>query len=146
MKLVIQRAQSAAVSIAGETVGEIQAGLMILVGFTHEDTAEEVHKKIQKVIQLRIFNDEEGKMNLSVLQTGGSILVVSQFTLYAQTQKGNRPSFITAAPPEIAIPLYEQFVQGLKKELGEHKVSTGRFGADMQVSLINDGPVTLIME
>ncbi len=146
MKLVIQRVQSAAVSIAGEMVGEIQAGLMILVGFTHEDTTEEVYKKIQKVIQLRIFNDGEGKMNLSILQTGGSILVVSQFTLYAQTQKGNRPSFITAAPPEIAIPLYEQFVEGLKKELGENNVSTGRFGADMQVSLINDGPVTLILE
>ncbi|OTN77738.1 D-tyrosyl-tRNA(Tyr) deacylase [Enterococcus sp. 8G7_MSG3316] len=144
MKAVIQRVRQASVSIDDIVVGEIKQGLMVLLGITHEDTQEDVAYLVRKLTQLRIFEDEEGKMNRSISAIDGAILSISQFTLYADTKKGNRPSFIKAAPPAIAVPMYEAFNQGLRAT--GITVATGRFGADMQVSLINDGPVTIIID
>lgn len=144
MKAVIQRVRQASVAIEGTVVGEIEQGLMILLGITHDDQQEDVDYLIRKITQLRVFEDEAGKMNRSLAAINGAILSVSQFTLYGDTKKGNRPSFIKAAPPALAIPLYEAFNQGLRES--SVTVATGRFGADMQVSLINDGPVTIIID
>lgn len=145
MKLVIQRVLEAKVVVNQEIVGEISKGLLVFLGITHQDTSKEVDYCIKKLLALRIFEDNEGKMNLSVTDIHGEILVVSQFTLYGDTQKGNRPSFIQAAKPDIAIPLYEEFLEKLKKSTNL-KVQNGIFGADMKVHLINDGPVTIIMD
>jgi len=144
MRAVVQRVSRARVLIDGETVGEIGRGLLILLGVTHTDTPAAAVWLADKVVGLRLFNDADGKMNLSVAEVGGSVLVVSQFTLYGDCQKGRRPSFIDAARPEVAIPLYEAFVNGIKA-LGV-PTATGRFGAMMQVELVNDGPVTLIVD
>jgi D-tyrosyl-tRNA(Tyr) deacylase len=145
MRTVIQRVTSASVSIGGEVVGEIGKGVMLLLGITPEDTQQDADWLVGKISRLRIFDDANGVMNLSLLDTGGEALVVSQFTLMASYKKGNRPSYIHAAPPAVAIPLYEYFVTQLQKALGR-TVPTGRFGADMQVSLTNDGPVTIVMD
>lgn len=145
MRVVIQRAQNASVEIDEKTVGAIENGLVVLVGIEHEDTKEDALWLIGKLCQLRVFSDSEGKMNLSIQDIKGEFLVISQFTLHASTKKGNRPSYIQAARPEIAIPLYEFFIQELKKQ-SELKVETGVFGADMKVSLVNDGPVTIIID
>lgn len=142
MRILIQRVAEAAVKIEGGIHGEINKGLLILLGIEHEDTTEDADWLIQKITGLRIFSDEEGKMNLSSADINGEFLVVSQFTLHASTKKGNRPSYIKAARPETAIPLYEYFVEQLKKN-SQLKVATGVFGADMKVSLVNDGPVTI---
>lgn len=144
MKLVIQRVRSASVVVAGETIGAIDAGLLILVGITVGDTEAQAEHLAGKAARLRIFQDDDGKMNRSVQDIGGACLVVSQFTLYGDCTKGNRPSYITAARPEEAIPLYEHFVAALREQ--EVRVETGEFGADMLVTLENDGPVTLILE
>jgi D-tyrosyl-tRNA(Tyr) deacylase len=144
MRVVVQRVTQARVVVAGEVVGQIERGLLVLLGVTHTDTAEQARWLAEKVVGLRIFEDDAGKMNLDVTEAGGGVLVVSQFTLYGNAQKGRRPSFIEAAPPEIAIPLYEAFVNAVKA-LGV-PVATGRFGAMMQVELVNDGPVTLIVD
>jgi D-tyrosyl-tRNA(Tyr) deacylase len=142
MRVVIQRVSEAAVKIDGTIVGEISKGLLVLLGIAQEDTEQDALYLIQKLINLRIFSDADGKMNLSVQDCGGELLVVSQFTLYADTKKGNRPSYIRAARSEHAIPLYEFFLQELQKG----PIQTGQFGADMKVSLINDGPVTIIID
>jgi len=144
MRAVLQRVSRAKVSIAGETVGEIGPGLLVLLGVTHTDTPEQAQWLAEKIAGLRVFNDADGKMNRDVTEAGGSILVVSQFTLYGDCKKGRRPSFIDAAPPPVAIPLYEAFIDAVKA-LGV-PVATGRFGADMQVELVNDGPVTVILD
>jgi len=144
MRAVVQRVSRAAVVIDGETVGAIQRGLLVLLGVAPADTEKEARWLAEKVAGLRVFNDEAGKMNLGVAEVGGGVLVVSQFTLYGDCRKGRRPSFIAAAPPEIAMPLYEAFVNALRA-LGL-PVATGRFGAMMQVELVNDGPVTLILD
>jgi D-tyrosyl-tRNA(Tyr) deacylase len=144
MRAVLQRVSRAAVVIDGETVGAIQRGLLVLLGVAPADTEKEAQWLAEKVAGLRIFNDEADKMNLGVADVGGGLLVVSQFTLYGDCRKGRRPSFIAAAPPEIAVPLYEAFVNALRA-LGL-PVATGRFGAMMQVELINEGPVTLILD
>jgi len=144
MRAVVQRVSRARVVIDGETVGEVGCGLLVLLGVTHADTAEAAAWLADKVVGLRIFNDADGKMNRSVADVGGGVLVVSQFTLYGDCRKGRRPSFIDAARPEVAIPLYEAFVNGIKA-LGV-PAATGRFGAMMQVELVNDGPVTLMVD
>jgi D-tyrosyl-tRNA(Tyr) deacylase len=146
MRLVIQRVSSASVEVEDFVVAEIETGLLILAGIEEADDAEDIDWLVKKVCQLRIFNDTEGVMNLSVQDIGGKIIVVSQFTLHASTKKGNRPSYIRAAAPETAIPLYEDLVDEFKKALGNKKVETGIFGADMQVYLVNDGPVTIIID
>lgn len=145
MRIVIQRVSEALVMINHKVIGAIKNGLMILAGFEDADTEEDIEWMSKKIIQLRIFNDAEGLMNFSVKDTQGDILLVSQFTLHAATKKGNRPSYIKAARPEKAIPLYEKFIQQLTQELGK-PIATGIFGADMKVSLINDGPVTIIID
>ena len=145
MKSVIQRVSSASVTIDSKIVAEIQKGLLVLVGIEDTDTQEDTNWLCQKIANLRIFGDENDVMNLSVRDIDGEIIVVSQFTLQASTKKGNRPSYINASKPDVAIPIYEGFVQQLEKELGK-KVQTGVFGADMQVSLLNDGPVTIIID
>jgi D-tyrosyl-tRNA(Tyr) deacylase len=145
MRTVIQRVTSASVSIGGEVVGEIGKGVMLLLGITPEDTQQDADWLVGKISKLRIFDDANGVMNLSLQDTGGDALVVSQFTLMASYKKGNRPSYIHAAPPAVAIPLYEYFVAQLQQTLGR-PVPTGQFGADMQVSLTNDGPVTIVMD
>ena len=145
MKAVIQRVSSASVTIDSKTVAEIQTGLLVLVGIEDADTQEDTNWLCQKIANLRIFGDENEVMNLSVKDKDGNIIVVSQFTLHASTKKGNRPSYIKAAKPEVAIPIYKDFVLQLEKELGK-KVQTGVFGADMKVSLVNDGPVTIIID
>jgi D-tyrosyl-tRNA(Tyr) deacylase len=145
MRLVIQRVSEASVTVDSVVTGRIGPGLMILCGIEGDDTAEDAVWLVQKVAQMRIFSDAEGKMNLSVKDIGGGVLVVSQFTLHASTKKGNRPSFIRAARPEQAIPLYEQFMSLLETEIGR-PVERGIFGADMKVALINDGPVTITMD
>tara|TARA_Y100001972_G_C7648659_1_gene326074 strand:+ start:175 stop:624 length:450 start_codon:yes stop_codon:yes gene_type:complete len=144
MIAVIQRVSHASVSIAGIIKGEINSGLVVLIGIEKEDNHEDITWLTQKLVNLRIFADEEGKMNLSVKDIHGEILIVSQFTLHASTKKGNRPSFIKAAKPETAIPLYEKFVHEVSS-LGV-PVKTGEFGANMQINLLNDGPVTLIID
>jgi D-tyrosyl-tRNA(Tyr) deacylase len=144
MRAVIQRVTRARVVIDGEAVGDIGQGLLVLLGVTHSDTAEAAAWLADKVVGLRVFNDADSKMNLSVADVGGGVLVVSQFTLYGDCRKGRRPSFIDAARPEVAIPLYEAFVNGVRA-LGV-PAATGRFGAMMQVELVNDGPVTLIVD
>ena len=144
MRVVVQRVSRASVTIDGEVGGAIGRGLLVLLGVTHADTPEQARWLAEKIAGLRIFPDADGKMNRDVAEAGGSVLVVSQFTLYGSCEKGRRPSFIAAARPEQAIPLYEQFVNELKA-LGV-PVATGRFGAMMQVELVNDGPVTLILD
>jgi D-tyrosyl-tRNA(Tyr) deacylase len=144
MRAVIQRVSRAKVSIAGETAGEIGPGLLVLLGITHDDTPAQARWLAEKIAGLRIFGDTDGKMNRDVAEVGGGVLIVSQFTLYGDCRKGRRPSFIEAAPPPVAIPLYEEFVNAVKA-LGV-PVATGRFGADMQVELVNDGPVTVILD
>ena len=145
MKALIQRVSSASVVVDGNCVAEIKSGLLVLLGVTDADTSKEAAWLASKVVNMRIFNDAEGKMNLSLLDVGGEALVVSQFTLYADARKGNRPSYIQAARPEKAKPLYEAFVAEMEKLLGK-PVPTGVFGADMKVSLVNDGPVTILLE
>ena len=144
MRVVVQRVSRASVTIDGEVVGRIDRGLLVLLGVTHDDTPAKARWLAEKIVGLRIFNDADGKMNLGLTDIGGSVLVVSQFTLYGDCQKGRRPSFIDAARPEVAIPLYEAFVNGVRA-LGV-PAATGRFGAMMQVELVNDGPVTLILD
>lgn len=145
MRIVIQRVSKASVTIEGTIHAEIAAGVLILLGIEKEDSREDINWLCGKVAKLRIFNDSDGVMNKSLLETGDDAIVVSQFTLHASTRKGNRPSYIKAASPLTAIPLYEEFVARLEKELGK-KVGTGEFGADMKVSLLNDGPVTIIID
>ena len=144
MKVVLQRVSGASVSINGEVAGAIGRGFCLLVGFTHTDTGAQVDWMAEKISGLRLFSDDEGKMNLGLREAGGAILVVSQFTLYSDAEKGRRPSFIAAARPETAVPLYERFLAALRAQGFE--VAAGRFGADMQVEIHNDGPVTLILE
>jgi len=143
MKALIQRVAEASVEVDGRMVSRIGPGLLVLLGVRHEDGPDDLEWLSRKVPSLRIFEDEQGQMNRSVVDIGGSILVVSQFTLYADARKGNRPSFSGAARPETAVPLYEAFVRRLKDQLGEDRVGTGVFGASMQVRLINSGPVTI---
>ncbi|HIZ52449.1 MAG TPA: D-tyrosyl-tRNA(Tyr) deacylase [Candidatus Enterococcus avicola] len=144
MRAVIQRVKEASVAIDNEIVGAIQQGFMVLLGIHEDDTLEDVAYLTRKIEKLRVFEDTEGKMNLDIAAVNGQILSISQFTLYADTKKGNRPSFVKAARPEVAIPLYEAFNQSLEMQgLG---VATGQFGANMQIALINDGPVTIIID
>jgi D-tyrosyl-tRNA(Tyr) deacylase len=145
MKAVIQRVTKASVTIEGKTHSAINTGLLVLLGIEDADTDEDIQWLSAKIVNLRIFNDEAGVMNVSVKDNNGDILVVSQFTLHASTKKGNRPSYIKASKPEFAIPMYEKFVEKLSTELGK-KVQTGVFAADMKVELLNDGPVTIIMD
>jgi D-tyrosyl-tRNA(Tyr) deacylase len=145
MKVVIQRVSEASVTIDQNIVAQIHQGLLILVGIESEDNLEDINWLVSKIVYLRIFGDEKNVMNLSVKDSNGEIIVVSQFTLHALTKKGNRPSYIKAAKPEIAIPLYEKFIQLLELELGK-SIQTGQFGADMKVALVNDGPVTIIID
>ncbi|ARS33986.1 D-aminoacyl-tRNA deacylase [Pontibacter actiniarum] len=145
MRIVIQRVTQAAVEIEGTVKGQIGLGLLLLAGFTADDTEEDLKWMAGKVAGLRIFSDTEDKMNLSIKDVNGEVLVISQFTLYASTKKGNRPSYIYAAPPAVAVPLYERFVELMEQALGK-PVQTGEFGADMKVSLRNDGPVTIVMD
>jgi D-tyrosyl-tRNA(Tyr) deacylase len=144
MRVVLQRVSSASVTIEGEVTGRIGRGFLLPVGFTHADTAAQVDWMAEKVAGLRLFTDIEGKMNLGLAEVGGAVLVVSQFTLYGNAEKGRRPSFIDAARPDAAIPLYERFIEQLSAQGLE--VATGRFGAMMDVALVNDGPVTLLLE
>ena len=145
MKAVIQRVSQSSVTINNEIVAQIQQGLLVLVGIEDTDNQEDINWLTSKIANLRIFADENEVMNMSLKDIDGEMIVVSQFTLHALTKKGNRPSYIKASKPEIAIPLYESFVQQMKIELGK-KVQTGQFGADMKVSLVNDGPVTIIID
>ena len=145
MRLVIQRVSEASVTVDGTVTGRIGTGLMILCGIELDDTSEDIAWLVPKVTQMRIFSDADGKMNLSVKDIAGRLLVVSQFTLHASTKKGNRPSFIRAARPEQAIPLYEQFIREFETDTGR-TVERGIFGADMKVALINDGPVTIVID
>ena len=145
MKAVLQRVSEASVTIEGNKVAAIQAGLLILIGIEDADGQEDIAWLTQKIAKLRIFNDDGGVMNVSIQDAGGDIIVVSQFTLHAATKKGNRPSYIKAARPELAIPLYEAFITQMEHETGK-KIQTGRFGADMKVALVNDGPVTIIID
>jgi D-tyrosyl-tRNA(Tyr) deacylase len=144
MRAVLQRVASACVRIDGAVVGQIDRGLLVLLGVAVGDTAEQARWLAEKLVSLRIFNDAEGKMNLGLTDVGGAMLIVSQFTLHGDCRKGRRPSFIDAAPPETAIPLYETFINAVKAQ--GVPVATGRFGAMMQVELVNDGPVTLIVD
>jgi D-tyrosyl-tRNA(Tyr) deacylase len=145
LKVVIQRVSSASVTIETEIVANIQRGLLVLVGIEDDDSQEDINWLSQKIINLRIFGDENEVMNLSVKDIQGEIIIVSQFTIHASTKKGNRPSYIKASKPETAIPLYEKFVKQMEFELGK-KIQTGKFGANMKVSLVNDGPVTIIID
>jgi D-aminoacyl-tRNA deacylase len=145
MRVVIQRVSEASVTIEGKIKSSIGKGLLVLLGIEENDSTEDIEWLCGKIVRLRIFNDESGVMNLSVAETGGEILLISQFTLHASTKKGNRPSYIHAASPDIAIPLYEKIIAQLEKELSK-KIATGEFGADMKISLINDGPVTIIID
>ena len=145
MRVVIQRVTEANVKIEGNIAGQIGNGLMILVGIEEADGAEDIAWLTKKIVNLRIFDDENGVMNRSILDAGGDILLISQFTLHALTAKGNRPSYIKAAKPEISVPLYEAFIKSLQEAMGK-KIETGVFGADMKVSLINDGPGTILID
>lgn len=145
MRVVIQRVSEASVTVDGNITGQINAGLLVLAGIEDADSNEDIEWLSNKIINLRIFNDEQGVMNKSVLDVDGSVLLISQFTLQASTKKGNRPSYIKASKPEIAIPLYEKMIIQLEKDLGR-KIQTGVFGADMKVRLLNDGPVTITID
>src|SRR5690606_6934427 len=145
MKIVIQRVLESSVTINGKIKSSIEKGLLILLGIEDADTDEDIKWLCQKIVNLRIFPDENGVMNKSTLESDGDILIVSQFTLHASTKKGNRPSYIKASKPDIAVPMYEKFVKQLENDLGK-TVQTGEFGADMKVALINDGPVTIIID
>ena len=145
MKVVIQRVSQSNVKVSGEVIGEIKEGLMVLVSFVDEDNDTDLGWMTKKIINLRIFNDDEGKMNRSVQDIGGDILLISQFTLHGSTKKGNRPSFIKAAKPDFANVMYERFINILEQSLGK-KIQTGEFGGDMKVSLVNDGPTTIIID
>lgn len=145
MRAVIQRVTQASVSIAGQVKSSIQKGYMILLGVCEEDTQEDVEWLVKKVINLRVFNDENGVMNLSIMDVGGEALVISQFTLFASYKKNNRPSWYRAARHEISVPLYEQFCRRLSEEMGK-ECGTGEFGANMQIALVNDGPVTICID
>ncbi len=145
MRAIIQRVSHASVKVETEFSGKIGKGLLVLIGITHSDSQSDIDWLIKKIIQLRIFNDNEGKMNFSVQDIGGDILVVSQFTLFADSKKGNRPSYIRSASPEFSIPLYEKFISTLRNQFSG-KVETGVFGASMQVELLNEGPVTIILD
>ncbi len=145
MKAVIQRVSNASVTIEDKIVGKIDTGLLILIGIEDADTNEDIEWLCKKIVNLRIFNDENGVMNISVKEINGKILVVSQFTVHASTKKGNRPSYIKASKPEVAMPIYQQFLLQLSNEAGK-KIEEGIFGADMKVELINDGPVTIIID
>ena len=145
MRVVIQRVKQASVTVAGDVISSIQKGYLILLGIETSDTEEDSAWLCRKIAKLRVFGDENGAMNRSILDIDGEVIVVSQFTLHASTKKGNRPSFIKAARPEIAIPLYKNFVEQLENEIGK-KIQTGQFGAMMDVSLINDGPVTITID
>lgn len=145
MKAVIQRVSNASVTIDEEIVAAISEGLLVLIGIEAEDTVDDIKWLSNKIANLRIFSDENGVMNMSLLQTQGEAIVVSQFTLQASTKKGNRPSYLKAAKPEIAIPIYEAFINQFENDLGK-AIQTGKFGADMKVKLLNDGPVTIIID
>jgi D-tyrosyl-tRNA(Tyr) deacylase len=145
MRAIIQRVNNASVEINKKTKASIGMGLLVLVGIEINDTVEDIDWLSKKIVQLRIFNDEEGVMNIPITEAGGEILAISQFTLHAKTKKGNRPSYINAARPDIAIPLYEKFIRQLTNLLGK-EVKTGEFGAYMQVELVNDGPVTIFID
>jgi D-tyrosyl-tRNA(Tyr) deacylase len=145
MRVVIQRVKEASVSVQGVKISEIQKGLLILVGVETQDTQQDINWLVAKVAKLRIFEDLDGAMNVSLQDIGADVIVVSQFTLHASTKKGNRPSYIKAAKPEVAIPLYQGFVDSLEKAL-DKKIQTGKFGAMMDVALINDGPVTITID
>ena len=144
MRVVLQRVAHASVTVEEKVIGKIQRGFLLLVGVTHDDAMEDMEYLVRKIVQMRIFEDEEGKLNRSIQDIGGEILSVSQFTLYADTKKGNRPSFSKAAPGDIAIEMFEQF-NGLLRDTGI-PVETGQFGADMKVELLNDGPVTILLD
>ena len=144
MRVVLQRVSHASVTVEEKVIGKIQRGFLLLVGVTHDDVMEDMEYLVRKIVQMRIFEDEEGKLNRSIQDIGGEILSVSQFTLYADTKKGNRPSFSKAAPGDVAIEMFEQF-NGLLRETGI-PVETGQFGADMKVELLNDGPVTILLD
>ncbi len=145
MKVVIQRVSKASVTIEGVKVASINEGLLILIGIVDDDTNEDINWLSNKIVNLRIFEDEQGVMNTSIKDVNGDIIVVSQFTLHASTKKGNRPSYIKAAKPDSAIPLYNSFIKQIETDLGK-QVQTGQFGADMKVELLNDGPVTIIID
>ncbi|WP_067144697.1 D-aminoacyl-tRNA deacylase [Pseudotamlana agarivorans] len=145
MKIVIQRVAEASVTIDNEKVAEINQGVLVLLGIVNDDTLDDIKWLSNKIVNLRIFEDDQGVMNTSLKDVGGDVIVVSQFTLHAATKKGNRPSYIKAAKPDVAIPLYEAFVKQLNSDLGK-TVQTGKFGADMKVALVNDGPVTIIID
>lgn len=145
MRVVIQRVSRASVSVGGREVSSIGAGMLVLAGFVHADTSDDLEWISAKIVSLRIFDDQSGVMNLSVKETGGGILLISQFTLHAATKKGNRPSYIRAAPPDISVPLYNLFIEKVTEKLGK-KVGTGIFGAEMKVDLVNEGPVTIILD
>ena len=144
MRAVVQRVSSSRVTVDNVVTGEINQGLLVLLGVTHEDTSKDVDYMIDKVLNLRIFEDENGKMNLSLKDINGELLIVSQFTLYGDCRKGRRPGFSDAARPEVAIPLYEEFIEKARKE--DIKVGTGKFGADMMVDIANNGPVTILLD
>ena len=144
MRVVLQRVAHASVTVEEKVIGKIQRGFLLLVGVTHDDVIEDMEYLVRKIVQMRIFEDEEGKLNRSIQDIGGEILSVSQFTLYAETKKGNRPSFSKAAPGDVAIEMFEQF-NGLLRKTGI-PVETGQFGADMKVELLNDGPVTILLD
>ena len=145
MKVVIQRVSQASVTIEGKVVAVIGDGLLVLVGIEDDDTSEDISWLSSKIVNLRIFGDENKVMNLSVKDINGEIILISQFTLHASTKKGNRPSYIQAAKPEIAVPLYENLIRKLKADLGK-EIQTGQFGADMKIALVNDGPVTIMID
>jgi len=145
MIAVIQRTKEASVEIENTIKAQIQSGLVVLVGIEDADSEEDIERLATKIVNLRIFNDEQGVMNVSVKDSGGEIILVSQFTLHASTKKGNRPSYIKAAKPEVAIPIYEKFIFAVSAQLGK-AVQTGEFGADMKVALVNDGPVTIVID
>ena len=144
MRVVLQRVSHASVTVEEKVIGQIQRGFLLLVGVTHDDEKEDMEYLVRKIVQMRIFEDEEGKLNRSIQDVGGEILSVSQFTLYADTKKGNRPSFSKAAPGDVALEMFEQF-NGLLRDTGI-PVETGQFGADMKVELLNDGPVTILLD
>ncbi|MEH0158354.1 D-aminoacyl-tRNA deacylase [Limibacter armeniacum] len=145
MIAVIQRVSEANVTIENQVKGEIAQGLMVLLGIGHDDSQEDIDWLVKKVVNMRIFSDKDDKMNLSLMDVNGGLLLISQFTLHASTKKGNRPSFIEAAKPDIAIPLYEKTIQAFEKSMGK-PIQTGEFGADMKVGLVNDGPVTIVVD